>query len=101
MDDLKIIEAKAFNKNIYLKFSDGIEGEFNFEDFFEYDGLLAQLKDPKKFEQIKIAEYGHNIFWLDDLDLDTEILYSIISKQPIIIENKIVFDPSLGKKAWI
>lgn len=96
----KVIVARAFNKKIYLKFSDGTEGEFNFEDYFEYDELLSPLRDPLLFEQIQISDYGHNIFWPNNLDLDTEILYSIISQKPIIVENKVVFDPHFGKKGW-
>lgn len=46
-----IIEVKVLkDKNIFLKFSDGKSGEFNFDDFFTYKGILTPLKDIHFFQ---------------------------------------------------
>ncbi len=101
MKNVRILEVKASGDSLFLSFSDGVSGAFRFDDFFDFEGQLADLKDPGLFEKVKISEHGHFLFWSDLLDLDTDILYSIISKKPIVVDDKIVFDPNLGKKAWL
>ena len=99
----KIIEAKAFpGKILYLKFADGVEGEFCFTDYFSCDKeLSSELKEENYFSQVKVNKEFGCIEWPNGYDPSPDVLYAIVSKQKIIINNKIVFDPSLGKSAWI
>ncbi len=95
-----IIEAKTLNgKNLFLKFSNGISGSFNFDDYFTYKGILAPLENQEFFNQISVNE--GTICWPTEIDLCPDVLYSIVTKEKIYHNNKIVFDPSLGKNAWL
>ncbi len=99
-DPHKIIEVKVLNdKNLYLKFSNGKSGSFNFEDFFSYKGILKPLSDQNFFNQVSIAD--GTIAWPNEIDFCPDVLYSIITKEKIYHDNKVVFDPSLGKNAWL
>lgn len=99
-DPHKIIEVKVLNdKNLYLKFSNGKSGSFNFEDFFSYKGILKPLSDQVFFNQVSIAD--GTIAWPNEIDFCPDVLYSIITKEKIYHDNKVVFDPSLGKNAWL
>lgn len=99
-DPHKIIEVKVLNdKNLYLKFSNGKSGSFNFEDFFSYKGILKPLSDQNFFNQVSIAD--GTIAWPNEIDFCPDVLYSIIAKEKIYHDNKVVFDPSLGKNAWL
>ncbi len=79
----KIIKASAFSdRTIEVYYSSGEVGSFN------------------------VDRYGHNIFWLnpktnEEIELDPSIMYSIISQQKIIVNEKVVFDPALGKAGWL
>ena len=107
MQDLpKIIQAKAdVDRSIEISYDNGITAKFNFENFFEYRGYYNFLINDSDFLKILIEPYGHYVFWInestqEEVEIDPYILYSICSKEKIIHDNKIVFDPSLGKNAW-
>lgn len=105
-DTPKILKATALSDHsIQIHFADGIHGKFFFSDYFEYLGYFEFLKDINQFLNLKVDEYGSYIYWTDndneEVEIDLDILYSIITKKKIIIDEKIVFDPSLGKQAWL
>lgn len=103
----KIIYAKSFpDRTIEIEYDNGLKGKFNFDFFFEYKGYYIYLKDLPHFLKIQIETNGHNVFWLnetnqEEIEIDPSILYSICSQEKIIHDDKVVFDPSLGKKAWL
>jgi hypothetical protein len=95
-----IIEVKVLTgKNIFLRFSNGKSGSFNFDDFFNYIGIFEPLKDQAYFEKVSVSE--GTITWPNDCDLCPDVLYSIVMGEKIYHDGNLVFDPTLGKKAWI
>lgn len=102
----QIIKAKSnLDRTIEITFADGVYGKFNFENYFEYIGYFKFLNDVSLFLKIMVHPHGHYVYWLnensEEIELDPAILYAICEKQPIIVNDAIVFDPSLGKQAWI
>ena len=102
----KITKATAYPDHIIeVIFDNDEKGKFNFENYFEYQGYYQFLNDISSFLKIKIHPQGNYVFWLnsqgEEIEIDPAILYAICAKKPVIINNKIVFDPSLGKNAWI
>jgi ribosomal protein S4E len=96
----QITEVKTLNgKNIFLKFSDGKSGTFNFEDFFSYKGILAPLKDEEVFKKVMIVD--GTISWPNECDFNPDVLYSIITNEKIYVDGELVFDPLLKKDAWL
>ncbi|MBC7428088.1 MAG: DUF2442 domain-containing protein [Bacteriovorax sp.] len=96
----RIIEVKTIgDKNLFLKFSDGISGTFNFEDFFSYKGILAPLQDQEFFKKVTIID--GTISWPDECDFNPDVLYSIITSEKIYVDGELVFDPLLKKNAWL
>jgi hypothetical protein len=80
----KIIKAKSNpDRMIEITFADGVYGKFNFENYFDYLGYYQFLNDDSQ-----------------EVEIDSAILYAICENKPIIVNDKIVFDPSLGKQAW-
>lgn len=101
MEIQEIVEAIALpEKILYLKFSNGKDGMFCFEDYFPYKGIFKKLKRESIFNKVSVNQFG-TIEWPGNLDLSPEVLYAIITNRKIIIKNKIVFDPNLGQSAWI
>lgn len=102
----KIIKAKASsNRELDILFEDGVHAIVNFEDYFSYSGYYSFLVDEGRFQNLDIGEDGDYIYWLNDkneeIEIDPAILYSICSKEKIIVNGKVVFDPSLGRNSWI
>jgi hypothetical protein len=105
-DTPKILKAIALNDyHIQVQYADGVRGKFLFSDYFEYLGYFEFLKDINQFLNLKVDEDGCYIYWTDpdgeEVEIDPAILYSICTQQKIIIDEKVVFDPSLGKQAWL
>lgn len=97
----EIVDAAALpEKILYLKFSNGIDGMFCFEDYFTYKGIFKKLKKNYLFYKISVNKFG-TIEWPGNLDLSPEILYAIITQKKIVVKEKVVFDPSLGKSSWV
>lgn len=103
MKNRKIIEVKALpGKILHLKFNDGLEGEFCFSDYFECEKELSiALQDEAYFSQVKVNHDFGCIEWPNGYDPSPSVLYAIVAKQKIISNKKTVFDPALGKNAWI
>lgn len=102
----KIIKAiPSANREIDIQFENGIHAVIDFEKYFSYSGYYLFLSDLKKFLNLHIEEYGDYIYWLNDkneeVEIDPAILYSICSQEKIIIDGKVVFDPSRGRDSWL
>jgi len=101
MELRKIIEVQTMpGKVLSLKFSDGTADTLNYEQWFDYQGVFSGLVDDQIFSQVTVNEAG-TIEWPGEIDLSPEVLYAIVHHQKIIVDDQIVFDPSLGKGAWL
>ncbi len=103
----KIINAKSYpDRSIEIEYSDGLKKTFNFEHYFEYSGYYDFLKDSAAFLKLNIDSHGHFVFWIneqtqEEIELDPQIMHSICSNEKILHNNKVVFDPALGKNGWL
>ncbi|MBC7712325.1 MAG: DUF2442 domain-containing protein [Rhizobacter sp.] len=103
MNNKKISNVKTFpGKILWLKFTDGTEGQFCFTDFFELNKELSkELQDDSFFSQVTVNNEFGCIEWPNSYDPSPEVLYAIIKNQKITVKDKVVFDPSLGKNGWL
>jgi len=106
LDTPKIIKAKSHpNRNIDIQYENGFQATFNFENYYDYKGFFAFLKDIENFLKLEISSNGNYVFWMDEaneeIEIDPVILHSICSHKKVIINGKTVFDPALGKNAWL
>lgn len=105
-DTPNILQATAKpDRCISVHFENGIKAIFNFEKYFTYSGYYTFLKDTDVFLNVKIKHNSNYIYWIDEageeIEIDSSILYAICTQEKIIINGKTVFDPSLGKEAWL
>ena len=103
----KIIQAKSYpDRTIEITYDNGKIGKFNFEDFYDYHGFYDFLISLPNFLKIMVEPYGHFVFWInektqEEIEIDPNIMYSICFNEKIIHDQIVVFDPSLGKNAWM
>lgn len=78
----KLIEIKPRpNYRLWLKYSDGIEGEVDLSSNVG-KGVFSLWNDVKNFEKVKIGKSGE-ISWSDEVDIDSTAMYlRITGKKP-------------------
>ena len=73
-DLVRPVEVEARGQfRLWLRFSDGVEGEVDLSDFAG-DGVFAAWEDPAFFEAVRIDEM-RAVCWGDDVDLCPDALY--------------------------
>jgi Protein of unknown function (DUF2442) len=72
---IKIIEARVLDFfRLYVKFSDGVEGEVDLSALAG-QGVFAAWDDRAFFEQLQIGSSGRSLDWGDQIDLSADSLY--------------------------
>ena len=71
------------NHLLYLKFEDGKEGIVDISQLIEFTGIFAKLKDINYFKTVKSNPEWGTIYWKNGADLDPDVLYSIVTNEPI------------------
>ena len=77
------------NYRLYLKFEDNQEGVVDISQLIEFTGIFAPLQDLTYFKQVKLNLEWGTIYWENGADLDPDVLYSIVTNQPIQIKEVI------------
>ena len=72
---IKIIEARVLDSfRLYVKFSDGAEGEIDLSALAG-QGVFAAWNDPAFFGRVRIGSSGRSLDWSDQIDLSADSLY--------------------------
>lgn len=83
-----------------LRFDDGVEGELDFDVFFEFVGVFKPHRDPAFFA--RVTTDGVTLCWPDGTDLDPIVLYSrITGRKPLEVlrERTRTRNPAAGARA--
>ncbi len=68
---------------LWLEFEDGAQGEIDLAETVAFHGVFEPLQADDYFRQVRInAELGV-IEWPNGADLDSDVLYSTVTGQPI------------------
>jgi hypothetical protein len=79
-----IIAVKALdNYQLYLRFEDNQEGIINIQQQIEFNGVFEPLRNPEYFAQVVVNSEIGTIQWPNGADLDPDVLYSLITAQPL------------------
>lgn len=77
------------NYQLHLKFEDNQEGVVDISQLIEFTGIFAPLQDLTYFNQVKLNPEWGTIYWENGADLDPDVLYSLVTNQPIQIKETI------------
>lgn len=68
-----------------IVWTDGYEGVIDLRPLLARGKIFTYLQTPANFEKVKLGEYGHSIYWLDDkgyeIDLSADSLRRDAEKQ--------------------
>ena len=77
--DVRVLEGYRLS----LRFEDGIEGVVDIAGLVEFSGVFAPLRERDYFALVCVNPDTGTIQWPNDADLDPDVLYSMVSGQPI------------------
>ena len=66
-----------------LRFEDGVKGVVDVSELVKFAGVFAPLKDRAYFAQVRVNPDIGTICWPNDADLDPDVLYAVITGEPI------------------
>lgn len=79
-----IVEARALEGYcVYIRFEDGVEGEFDLSKLVEFKGVFAPLRDPEEVRKVTVNPELGTVCWPTGADLDPDVLYSLVTGQAI------------------
>jgi hypothetical protein len=79
-----IISVKVVGEHqLWLKFEDGMNGTVDISQLVKFTGVFAPLKEQEQFKKVRLNKETGAIFWPGGADLDPDVLYSIVSGEPI------------------
>ncbi len=82
LKDIVAVEPRE-NYQLHISFEDGVAGVIDISKIVEFTGVFAPLKEPEYFATVQVnPEYG-TIQWESGADLDPDVIYALITKQPI------------------
>lgn len=68
---------------LQLCFEDGTEGIVDISQIVQFTGVFAPLQDRAYLSQVQVNPEIGTINWSNGADLDPDVLYSIVTGQPI------------------
>jgi len=71
------------NYRLFLRFEDGVEGEVDLANSIRFDGVFELLKAHNYFIKVFVNSEIGTICWPNGADLDPDVLYSVLSGQPL------------------
>ena len=69
--------------HLEIKFKDGVEGVVNVKKLVDFTGVFEPLLDEKEFAKVSVNEELGVVCWQNGADLDSDVLYSLITGKAI------------------
>jgi hypothetical protein len=73
----------SISHQLHLRFEDSVDGTIDLNQIIEFSGVFAALRDPDYFATVQVDTEIGTIGWPNGADLDPDVLYSIVTQQPI------------------
>lgn len=68
-----------------LTFEDGMEGVVDIGELIAFTGVFEPLKQRSYFSQVRVDHELGTVVWPNGADLDPDVLYSLVTGEPITI----------------
>ncbi|HVC94935.1 MAG TPA: DUF2442 domain-containing protein [Pirellulales bacterium] len=79
-----LVEARALDGyRLSVRFEDGIEGVVDVTNCIRLTGVFAPLSDRNEFVAVRVDPELGTVVWPCGADLDPDVLYSLVTGQPI------------------
>lgn len=68
---------------LQLRFEDGVSGVVDISEIVPFTGVFAPLQDKDFFAEVRVNPDIGTICWPNEADLDPDVLYSLVSGEPV------------------
>ncbi|MUG97275.1 DUF2442 domain-containing protein [Scytonema sp. UIC 10036] len=82
LKDIVAVEPQE-NYQLRICFEDGVEGVVDISKIVKFTGVFAPLQNQEDFARVEVNREVGTIQWPSGADLDPDVLYAIVSKEPI------------------
>jgi hypothetical protein len=82
LKDVVKVEATG-DYRLRVEFEDGVAGEIDVAQIVPFEGVFAPLRNPKLFRAVAVDPDLGTIRWPNGADLDPDVLYALITGQPV------------------
>ncbi|MBF0284954.1 MAG: DUF2442 domain-containing protein [Magnetococcales bacterium] len=80
-------------RRLSLIFDDGLRGEVFLDDVLQdYEGMFSPLMEEDYFRQVRVDPELGTVVWPNGVDLCPDVLYSLASGKPIMVDGITVFN---------
>ena len=88
-----VTQVKALpNHRLWIEFEDGVSGTLDFKELVSFDGVFAPLERQEQFAKASVNPELGVVCWPGGQDLDSEVLYSLVTGNPITLGDGTVVD---------
>ena len=88
-DILRVTAAEAVVPGVLkLAWNDGYEGIVDLRGVIADGEIFEPIRNPEEFRRVRIAAYGHSIYWLDEddgIDFGCDRLREIAEEQAALL----------------
>ncbi len=81
VDVISVKPLEAYQ--LQLQFEDGVSGIVNVKELVKFTGVFEYLRDEKQFAHVAVNNELGVVYWPNGADLDSDVLYSIVTEQPL------------------
>lgn len=74
---------------VYIRFEDGVDGVIDVSELVQFNGVFAPLEDTAYLARVRVNPDIGTICWPNGADLDPDVLYSVITGEPINLSEPI------------
>jgi hypothetical protein len=82
MHDVVSVEPLADHR-LHVRFDDGVEGTVEVAQMVQFSGVFEPLRNQAFFAQAKVHPELGTVYWPNDADLDSDVLYATVTGNPI------------------
>ena len=68
-----------------MRFEDGVEGRVDVPGLVAFTGVFAPLRERGYFLKVRVNPDLGTICWPNGADLDPDVLYAVVSGEPILV----------------
>lgn len=68
---------------LHITFENDVEGTVDIAQLIEFTGVFEPLADLAYFSQVAVNPDLGTIYWPNGADLDPDVLYSLVTGQPL------------------
>lgn len=82
LQDIVAVEARD-NYQLFIRFEDGAEGIVDISKLIKFTGVFEPLQNQEYFANVELNHEVGTVQWQSGADLDPDVLYALITNQPI------------------